>query len=158
MSTTQPPAVHVRRAALADVERAAPLFDAYRQFYGQPADLARARAFLHDRLAGDQSTLLLAEDDAGRVLGFTQLYPLFSSIRTARVLLLNDLFVTADARRLGVARALLDAAAAHGRVVGAVRLDLETLPDNHPAQALYRAAGWQRYDGSLRFQLPLPPA
>ena len=131
----------IRRATDADIARIAPLFDAYRSFYGQPPDIARADAFLRARLARGESALLLAERD-GEALGFTQLYPLFSSVRTARLWLLNDLFVADSARRQGVARGLLDAAAAFAREQGAAGLMLETGRDNHPARALYRAAGW----------------
>ena len=131
----------IRRATDADIARVAPLFDAYRSFYGQPSDIARADAFLRERLARGESALLLAERD-GEALGFTQLYPLFSSVRTARLWLLNDLFVADSARRQGVARGLLDAAAAFAREQGAAGLMLETGRDNHPARALYRAAGW----------------
>ena len=131
----------IRRATDADIARVAPLFDAYRSFYGQAPDPARADAFLRERLARGESALLLAERD-GEALGFTQLYPMFSSVRTARLWLLNDLFVADSARRQGVARGLLDAAAAFAREQGAAGLMLETGRDNHPARALYRAAGW----------------
>ena len=56
------------------------------------------------------------------------------------------------------AQALLSAAADFGREAGAIRLELETMPDNHAAQALYRAEGWVQYDETLRFQLPLAQA
>lgn len=146
--------LQIRRASAADIARVAPLFDAYRSFYGQAADIARADAFLRERHARGESALLLAERDGG-VLGFAHLYPLFSSVRTARVWLLNDLFVAPSARRLGVAHALLDAAAAFARADGAVRLELETTHDNAVAQALYRAAGWESHDDTLRFRLSL---
>ena len=143
----------IRRATDADIARIAPLFDAYRSFYGQPSDVARADAFLRERLANGESALLLAERD-GEALGFTHLYPLFSSVRTARVWLLNDLFVADSARRQGVARGLLDAAAAFAREQGAAGLMLETGRDNGPARALYRAAGWNE-DASQWYSLPL---
>ena len=143
----------IRRATDADIARIAPLFDAYRSFYGQPPDIARADAFLRERLARGESALLLAERD-GEALGFTQLYPLFSSVRTARLWLLNDLFVADSARRQGVARGLLDAAAAFAREQGAAGLMLETGRDNHPARALYRAAGWNE-DASQWYSLHL---
>lgn len=133
--------VTIRRAAPDDLDALAGLFDAYRRFYGQPADVPRARAFLHERMSRDESILLLAARERHAV-GFAQLYPMFSSVGTARVWILNDLFVAADARRAGVARALLDAAAAAARASGALRIQLETGRDNHPARALYRAAGW----------------
>jgi GNAT superfamily N-acetyltransferase len=145
--------LQIRRATDADIARVAPLFDAYRSFYGQPSDIARADAFLRERLVNGESTLLLAERD-GEALGFTHLYPLFSSVRTARLWLLNDLFVADGARRQGVARALLDGAAAFARDEGAAGLMLETTRDNGPARALYRAAGWNE-DASQWYSLPL---
>ena len=50
----------VRRASVADLDRMVPLFDAYRQFYGQMQDLALAREFLRERLERDQSVIFLA--------------------------------------------------------------------------------------------------
>jgi ribosomal protein S18 acetylase RimI-like enzyme len=132
----------IRRATISDLDTAAPLFDAYRRFYSQPGDLPRAREFLRERLERDESTILLAHLD-GAVVGFTQLYPLFSSVRTARLWILNDLFVDEGARRKGVANALLDAAAQFARDNSAAALMLETARDNAPARALYRAAGWE---------------
>jgi len=146
----------VRRATESDIDAVVPLFDAYRQFYHQPSDLPRARGWLRDRLARDESVVLLAERD-GTAVGFTQLYPMFSSVRTARLWILNDLFVTADARRHGVARALLDAAARFGREDGAAGLMLETGSDNAAARALYRAAGWHE-DANQWYSLDFGPA
>ncbi len=143
-----------RFATLDDLDAVAPLFADYRAFYAQPHDVAIARDFLQARLSRRESTVILAHL-GGVPAGFTQLYPLFSSVRAARTFLLNDLFVAAHARRQGVAQALLSAAAAFGRTEGAIRLELETMPDNHAAQALYRAEGWMQYDETLRFQLPL---
>lgn len=134
-------AVTLRRATLEDLDGVAPLFDAYRRFYAQPGDLQRARGFLRERLQHGESAILLAELD-GAVAGFTQLYPMFSSVRTARIWILNDLFVDDRARRRGVARALLDGAAQFAKDQGAAGLMLETTRDNAPARALYRAAGW----------------
>ncbi|HSR64365.1 MAG TPA: GNAT family N-acetyltransferase [Xanthomonadaceae bacterium] len=141
----------IRRATPADLPALAPLFDAYRRFYGQPGDLARAEAFLRERLQRAESVVLLAERD-GAAAGFTQLYPLFSSVRTARLWVLNDLFVAEQARRGGVARALLDAAATFARNDGARGIMLETTRDNAPARALYRAAGWNE-DASQWYSL-----
>jgi GNAT superfamily N-acetyltransferase len=76
-------------------------------------------------------------------------------VRTARTWLLNDLFVAEGARRGGVARALLDAAAAFAREQGAAGVMLETTRDNGPARALYRAAGWNE-DESQWYSLMTP--
>ena len=146
--------ITLRRATLEDVDRIAPLFDAYRRFYAQPGNLQRARDFLHERVQHGESTILIAELD-GRVAGFTQLYPMFSSVRTARIWVLNDLFVDEGARRKGVANALLDGAAQFAKEQDAAGLMLETSRDNAPARALYRAAGWSE-DDSQWYSLRLP--
>jgi GNAT superfamily N-acetyltransferase len=145
----------IRRATAADLDALVPLFDAYRVFYAQPSDPVRARDFLAERLANGESAVLVAERGPSTV-GFTQLYPIFSSVRTARAWLLNDLFVAEGARRGGVARALLDAAAAFARGQGAAGLMLETTRDNGPARALYRAAGWHE-DESQWYSLATTP-
>ena len=131
----------ISRAGPADLDALALLFDAYRQFYGQPTDVPRARDWLRSRLRVGESVVLVAKRGADAV-GFVQLYPMFSSVRTARTWILNDLFVEPAARRGGVARALLQAAAAFAREDGAAGLSLETGRDNAAARALYRAAGW----------------
>lgn len=134
--------VSISRAGPAALDALAALFDAYRQFYGQPADLARAREWLRSRLRLGESVALLARRD-GQPAGFVQLYPMFSSVRTARTWILNDLFVDPAARRQGVAWALLEAAAGFARSDGAAGIALETAQDNAAARALYRAAGWR---------------
>lgn len=143
----------LRQAGLDDVEQIAPLFDAYRMFYGQPSDPARAREWLQLRLARAEARVVLARRE-GVVAGFALLYPAWSSVATGPVFVLNDLYVEAAARRTGVARALLAAAADLARESGALRISLETSRDNLAAQALYRRAGW-REDDTQWFHLPL---
>jgi ribosomal protein S18 acetylase RimI-like enzyme len=136
--------ITVRQATIHDLDRLAPLFDEYRQFYGQPADLALARGFLRERLQHHESVLLLALDDEGEGAGFVQLYPLFSSVRAARIYLLNDLFVAPGVRRSGVGAALMHEAADLARALGAVGMSLSTAHANEPAQRLYESLGWKR--------------
>lgn len=144
----------IRRATVDDVDAIAPLFDHYRMFYQQPSDPALARRFIDERLQRNESVIFLAEV-GGKTVGFTQLFPSFSSVRAGRAFVLNDLYVDIAARRLGVARALLQAAADFARADGAIRLELETDHDNRSAQALYRHMGWELYEGTLRFRLSL---
>jgi GNAT superfamily N-acetyltransferase len=136
--------IQIRQATIHDLDVLVPLFDGYRQFYKQTSDLTTARAFLSERFTYHESVILLARDEQEKGLGFTQLYPLFSSVRAVRTYLLNDLFVVADARRHGVAKALMLASAEHARALGAASLSLATALDNSPAQALYESLGWQR--------------
>jgi ribosomal protein S18 acetylase RimI-like enzyme len=148
--------ITIRQAVLADLDAVAILFDGYRQFYGQASDEAAAKTFLKARFEHGQSVVLLAESQ-GQTVGFTQLYPSFSSVSMARVFVLNDLFVAPTARRLGVGEALLNAAANHARQLGAVRLSLTTNVQNLPAQALYESMGWARDQKFYAYHLTLNP-
>lgn len=145
--------IKIERVGHADRDRVAPLFDAYRQYYSQAPDLERARQFIGARLTQDQSVILLATQDDDEV-GFAQLYPSYSSVRTTKIWILNDLYVAPQARRMGVARALLLAARNFAIENEAHGLILETTPDNAPAQALYHDLGWE-LDGTLHYQLVL---
>lgn len=148
--------MNVRRATVEDVDAIASLFDLYRTFYEQPSDLALAHRFIGERLQQGESVIFLAEMD-GKAVGFTQLFPSFSSVGATRIWILNDLYVDATARRQGVAQALLQAASEFARADGARRLELETDHGNDSAQALYRRLGWELFDGTLRFRFALNP-
>jgi ribosomal protein S18 acetylase RimI-like enzyme len=151
----------ITRATVADVPHVAPLFDLYRQFYGQAPDAARAEAFIRERLESGESVIFLARraDGAGTAepAGLTQLYPLFSSVRAVRTWLLNDLFVHPDHRRAGVARALMLRAIEHCRETGRAGLELATADDNVQAQALYEDLGFVRERGYRHYALTISP-
>ena len=139
----------IRQATIGDLDSIVPLFDAYRQYYRQPSDVAGARQFLLDRFSHNQSILFLAFADAAAA-GFAQLYPSFPSGAMRRVFILNDLFVTPNARRHGIALALLEAAVEYGRRADAARLVLSTEIGNTAAQALYEKTGWKQGRSFLR--------
>jgi GNAT superfamily N-acetyltransferase len=145
----------IKRATVSDLDDAAPLFDAYRQFYGQRSDVPAARAFLDERLRRDESVifLALAGDDGGDALGFTQLYPSFSSVSLKRLWVLNDLFVGPDVRRGGVGRRLLERAREWAIETEAKGLVLATAVTNSTAQALYESCGWRRDDEFQHYHL-----
>jgi [ribosomal protein S5]-alanine N-acetyltransferase len=154
---TNPNALGVRVASAADASRIAPLFDAYRQFYGLPSDRSVAQRYLAERLALGESVLLVAEAADGTALGFVQMYPTFSSLRAARTFVLHDLYVDPAARRGGVARRLMEAAVTQARAAGAVALTLQTARANDAAQRLYEALGWKRDEEFWEYGLRLDP-
>ncbi|MDQ2971367.1 MAG: GNAT family N-acetyltransferase [Rhodanobacteraceae bacterium] len=156
MKKTPPHGFTITRATVADLGDLTMLFDAYRMFYHKASDPAIAREFLRERIARDESVILLARDDADRTaLGFTQLYPGFSSVSARRLWILNDLFVMATARRCGVARALMESAREHAVQTGALRLVLSTAKDNAQAQALYESLGYVRDEAMYEYALEL---
>lgn len=135
--------IAVRQAVLNDIEALASLFDAYRQFYGRPSDVEAAKEFLLARFEHGESILLIAHE-GNEPVGFTQLYPSFSSVSLARTFVLNDLFVDKRARRKGVASKLIAATTELTATLGAVRVSLSTAVTNDAAQALYQSLGWKR--------------
>jgi GNAT superfamily N-acetyltransferase len=147
--------MHIRQATLNELELIAPLFDAYRQFYGQPTDIDAAMLFLSERFLKDQSVIFLATHTNGNAVGFTQLFPSFSSVSMARTFILNDLYVVPEARRGGVGSQLLAAAALYARMAGAIRLTLSTAIDNSDAKALYVSQGWKQDEAFDVFHLAL---
>ncbi len=145
--------MRVIRAELSHLDQLAKLFDGYRIFYKQATDVAACRSFLKERLENNESVIFAVEDEAGKLLGFTQLYPLFSSVRVRRVWLLNDLYVAADARRLGVGELLMNAARDFAKETGARGVALETGVNNTNAQALYEKLGYERVEGAYWYFL-----
>jgi len=135
--------IFIRQVVLSDLDTLSPLFDSYRQFYGRSSDLSAAKAFLLARFNHAESVLFIAQD-GDTAVGFTQLYPSFSSVSLARTFILNDLFVVDSARRKGVASKLLAASVEYANSLGVVRISLSTTISNDVAQALYQSSGWQR--------------
>lgn len=145
---------NVRRAVIEDLDALALLFDAYRQFYAQQPDVDGAREFIAARINNDESVIFIAELE-GRAVGFVQLYPVFTSVGMRRAWLLNDLFVASNARRNGMAAALMQAAHEMAAADGAAGVLLETQISNTGAQALYEKLGYQRNDTTWFYWLPL---
>ena len=139
--------VRIREAVSGDLPALGKLFDQYRQFYQLPTDVAKATAYLEARLGARESVVLVAADaadDAEQLLGFTQLYPTWCSLLAGPVYVLYDLYVALQARRRGVGRALLKAAAERGRRDGKLRMTLSTAKTNADAQSAYASLGWER--------------
>jgi ribosomal protein S18 acetylase RimI-like enzyme len=172
--------VRIHQATLDHLEDLVPLFDGYRRFYKHKADMSGARAFLAQRLAHHDSVIFmayLANDDnstssvpsdgvftggggGGGFLtpvGFTQLYPSFSSVSMQRIWILNDLFVLPTARNQGVANALMNQAEQFATATGAKCLTLETAHGNVTAQSLYESRNWRRDTEFYTYIFPCSP-
>jgi ribosomal protein S18 acetylase RimI-like enzyme len=147
--------LHALRADATHLDAVAALFDAYRSFYQQPSNLEQSRAFIAERMAGDESAIFLAQDENGEALGFVQLYPTFSSIDAHRTWLLSDLFTAPAARGRGVGRLLMNTARDFALATGAKGLVLETATDNFTAQGLYESLGYVRDSGYYTYVLDL---
>ena len=137
------------------------LFDQYRVFYKQASDLPRARQFIEARLNNNESVIFVAFADITgekQPVGFTQLYPSYSSVRTIKNWILNDLFVQEAFRKNGIGEALIRRAMQFATAFGAHFLQLETATDNVTAQKLYERIGFQLQSpdtGFLLYRCPL---
>lgn len=129
------------RANQTHLEELAVLFDGYRVFYEQKSDLEAAKSFLAGRIDKEESVILAAQSD-GKLVGFTQLYPLFSSVSMQHSWLLNDLFVDKSQRGKGVSKMLMNAAKEHTIQTKAKGLTLETGKGNIVGNKLYPAVGF----------------
>jgi ribosomal protein S18 acetylase RimI-like enzyme len=159
MSKSPARVIEIVRAGLAELDLVVPLFDAYLQFYKLPSNEEAARRFLHARLMNGEAVIFLAVEEAvakksaHHALGFTLLYPTWSSLSRRRWWQLNDLYVVPEARQRGVARALMERARRLAEETGASGLGLETAKDNLPAQKLYEQLGWKREEEYFRYEL-----
>ncbi|MBY0223908.1 GNAT family N-acetyltransferase [Sporosarcina aquimarina] len=146
--------MNIYHATIEDLEGVSKLFNLYRMFYQQPSDLEGAKTYIKKRLESRDSVILVVKDKQGYV-GFTQLYPTFSSISMKRVWILNDLYVDAEARNQGVGEMLIDKAKEFAGETGAKSISLSTAPDNYSAQRLYERNGYVRDSHFYQYELGL---
>ena len=143
--------LEIVRAKLADVPELHPLVEKYRAFYKQPAN-EKTLGYLKSRLENDEAIVFIARDDAVAV-GFTMLYPTFSTVSLSNVWLLNDLYVDEANRGQGIASKLMETAESAARAAGATRVFLRTANDNTTAQSLYESRGYIQDEVFRRYDL-----
>jgi GNAT superfamily N-acetyltransferase len=123
-----------------------PLMRAYCDFYEvdltDEALVAMSRALIAD--PDREGVQLLARDDSGDAVGFATVFWSWSTLRAARIGVMNDLYVAAAARGKGVAEALIEACREQARTRGAATLGWQTAKDNLRAQAVYERVGAKR--------------
>ncbi|UGS38882.1 GNAT family N-acetyltransferase [Capillimicrobium parvum] len=100
-----------------------------------------------ERLMEDPQTeyLLAARDGDSPPAGVIQLRYRFSVWTAAPDCWLEDLFVSAEARRSGCGAALVSLALERAALRGCRRIELDTNEDNEPALALYRRMGFSEH-------------
>jgi GNAT superfamily N-acetyltransferase len=134
--------MQITKAELKDLDGLAELFEAYRIFYQKKPAAEESKKFLHDRIVANESVIFMATNASGKMVGFTQLYPIFSSTRMRRKWLLNDLFVHESYRGQGISKALIERAKQLCKETDAAGLMLETAKTNVVGNSLYPATGF----------------
>ena len=135
----------VKRIGVDEIKLVICLFNQYRVFYNQPSDLTLADCFLTDRLQNNESVIFVAVNKVGDEylpVGFTQLYPKYSSMRAVKNWILNDLYVEASYRKKGIGNTLIATAVDFAKANNAKFVQLETATHNYTAQSLYESVGF----------------
>lgn len=146
--------MEIYQASMEDLKGVSALFNLYRVFYNQAPDLEAAADYIKERLEKKDSVIYVVKKE-GKYLGFTQLYPTFSSISMKRAWILNDLYVDAEARKQGIGEKLIDKAKELAAETGAVSISLSTAPDNSFAQKLYEKIGFKRDEQFYHYELSI---
>lgn len=146
--------MEVFQARSEHLEEVSRLFDQYRVFYKSSSDLETARKFIQERFQKGDSVIFVGNEN-GRIVGFTQLYPSFSSVSMKRIWILNDLFVEQAYRKKGIAKLLLSAAEDFARETEAIRIILATQISNIAAQSLYEPLGYCKDEEFYHYSLRL---
>ena len=132
-----------RKATSNDVEHLSELFNAYRMFYQKASAIQSAKTFLEDRISNKDSEIFVAQNTTNKLVGFVQLYPLFSSTRMKKFWLLNDLFVHPEFRGNGISIGLIQKAKDLVLESKACGMYLETEKSNLIGNALYPKTGFE---------------
>ncbi len=133
--------IEIRQATPNHLEELVKVFEAYRVWYRKDSNPAEATKFLSERITNKESVIYIAMEN-NEVLGFTQLYPLFSSTRMKKMWLLNDLFVYKQHRGKGISKQLINAAKDLCRNTNGCAVMLETEMNNDIGNKLYPATGF----------------
>jgi GNAT superfamily N-acetyltransferase len=135
--------MEIDAAAERDLPHLLPLLRGYCDFYrASPSDeglMTMAKALIEAPDA--EGMLLVARDADGLPVGFAAVCWKWSSLRGARVAVLEDLFVAPEARGQGAGGALIRACAERASGLGAAALTWLTAPDNRRARSVYEQAG-----------------
>jgi ribosomal protein S18 acetylase RimI-like enzyme len=135
--------VKVRQAIIEDLNELAQLFADYRVFYGQDFELEKTRSFIQQRLESKDSIIFIAiESDT--ILGFSQLYPSFTTIGVQEIWILNDLFIKPKFRQNGVAKMLIEHILDYSKDTNRKKVILSTAYTNDKAQRLYEKLGFTK--------------
>lgn len=134
------------------VDLVADLFDKYRVFYKKESDIELARQFIQTRLENNESVIFVALDVGQSIpVGFTQLYPTYSSVRVVKNWILNDLYVDKEYRKQGIGEKLIEAAMNFAKQNDAKFVQLSTAVDNYTAQSLYEQIGFKKQESETDF-------
>ncbi|GLU56031.1 hypothetical protein Dfri01_54920 [Dyadobacter frigoris] len=102
----------------------------------------------------NQAVIFVAiDEESEEYMGFTLLYPMFSSLKTKSTWTLNDMFISEKFRKFGIASKLLEKVKEFGAETDAQWITLKTGTENLKAQALYEKFGFKKDEGHFYYYL-----
>ena len=142
----------INRANKNHIEGVSILFDLYRQFYKYQKDLKNSKNYIYKRIANNESIIFIGTENE-KIVAFVQLYETFDSLNLSKKLVLYDLYVLEEYRKLGLGRKLMNKSRDFAMDNNFLRIELSTSIDNYSAQKLYESLDYIRdkeyYDYNL---------
>lgn len=135
--------MRIVQAKADDLTELAQLFAEYRVFYEQPMEYHKSYDFLKERIEKGESDIFIAISD-DKICGFTQLYPSFTSVGIGKIWILNDIFISPEYRKRGVAQSLIEKVLNYSEESDRGKVVLSTSYYNLKAQKLYEKLGFTK--------------
>ncbi|MFB3162203.1 GNAT family N-acetyltransferase [Neobacillus sp. 179-J 1A1 HS] len=139
----------IRQAAIQDLSKLVPIFDDYREYFGQQKDPAAVNQFLFEKFEHLESVIFIAQLE-DEVVGFAQLYPVFSSLTLQRVWLLNDFFIAEEFRGSGVGKQLFARVKEYTLLTRSKGIEVSVEHTNKKAWAFWENQGF-KMDEEFRY-------
>lgn len=139
----------LRQAAIQDLSKIVPIFDSYREYFKQQKDPVRVERFLFEKFEHMESVIFIAQIE-DEVVGFAQLYPVFSSLTLQRVWLLNDFFIAEEFRGSGVGTQLFAKVKEFTMLTKSKGIELSVEHTNKKAWAFWEKQGF-KLDEEFRY-------
>lgn len=141
--------ISVRQASILDLSKIIPVFDSYREYFKQERNPKEVEKFLFDKFEHLESVIFIAEQN-NEVIGFAQLYPIFSSLTLQRVWLLNDFFINEGYRNKGIGRHLFEKVKEFTLLTKSKGIELSVEHLNEKAWRFWEGQGF-RLDEEFRY-------
>lgn len=139
----------VRQATIKDLPKIVPIFDSYREYFKQQKNPLKVESFLFEKFVHLESVIFIAEQES-EVIGFAQLYPIFSSLCLERVWLLNDFYISEEYRNNGIGKQLFAKVKEFTLLTKSKGIELSVEHTNRKAWQFWEKQGF-RIDDEFRF-------
>jgi GNAT superfamily N-acetyltransferase len=144
----------VRPAQHGDIDELTELMYAYIvDFYQRPKPPVEKLHALIGMLLFKQQGIQFVAWQNGKLVGFATLYFTFSTLRTDKIAVMNDLYVAEEVRGTGVAASLFEACHTYATENGYAHMSWVTADDNRRAQRFYAKMGGQAADW-INYSIP----